>query len=307
MDNADSDGPPTIADRRGDSPCLTPVLLDHVVDDPEAVRELARRNGPYTFPDRPGGFIWPTWHTKWAVNGEVLVDAAAPLMQHRHLADAAAKMCGTRDIVPDSLNVNLGTPWIAQPVMHTDMPEFRGVDATNAPGWFLQAMGTSRLFEAERVNAITAVCWFYEGANGGFSYWPEGRGGPTITQAETWNTAIVGDNDFMYHKVERIGPDGSTSPNGMTASSTLDHDGDSWVVANDDDVLGRYDNEQIRLSLSWTAKVHDGRDDTTSLDVVFDQMAEALGNDMIATSPTELFGEPSRVQLMAKWPGFVPG
>lgn len=307
MTGSGAENKQAIGDRRGDRACLAPILLDHVVDDPEGVRELARRNGPHEFPDRPGGFIWPTWHTKWAVQGELLVDAAAPLMQHAGFVAAAAEMFGTSDIVPDSLYVNLGTPWIAQPVMHTDMPEFRGVDASNAPGWFLQAMGTSRLFEAERINAVTAVCWFFHGTSGGFSYWPEGRGGPTFTQAETWNTAIVGDNDFMYHKVERIGPDGSTSPEGLTAASTLDHDGDSWVVADDGVVLGRYDDEQIRLSLSWTAKVHDGRADAISLDAVFDQMAEVLGRDMIATSPTELFGEPSRVQLMATWPGFVPG
>ena len=37
-------------------------------------------------------------------------------------------------------------------------------------------MGTSRLFEPERITMITAVSWFFDGPGGTFHYW---RDGPT--------------------------------------------------------------------------------------------------------------------------------
>ncbi len=294
-----------IADRRGAN-CLRPVLLDQVVGDPEGVRELARRHGPYVFPERPGGFIWPTWHTQWASKGQLFLNDAAPLLHHQGLIEAAAQMCGTDHIVPEGVYVNLGTPWIAQPVMHTDLPLFRGIDQALVPGWFLQAMGTSRLFEAERINSITAVAWFFEGHNGGFTCWPDGPTGERLEQTAMWNTAIVGDNDFMYHRVERIGADGTTSPDGMTAETTLDHDGKSWVVEDHGAELGRYEDQHVRLSVSWKATAHDGNTTATTVDDVFDRMQTAFGTALVAGDPDELFDEPSRVQLMRRWPGFVP-
>ncbi|MCH7789140.1 MAG: hypothetical protein IH940_06815 [Acidobacteria bacterium] len=296
----------TIAERRGLNRCLEPILLDHVVDDPEGVRELARLNGPYVFPERPGGFIWPTWHTQWATGGGLLLDDAADLLHHDGFVAAAAQMCGSDDVVPEGVYVNIGTPWIAQPVKHTDLPMFRGIDHDAVPGWFLQAMGTSRLFEAERINSITAVAWFFAGANGGFTYWPDGAGSDGREQVSMWNTAIVGDNDFMYHRVERIGAADTTSPAEMTADTTIDHDGDSWVVVDDGAILGRFDDREVRLSVSWKATVLDGNNAETTLDEAYERMATEIGVDIVAGHPDRLFDETSRLQLMKRWPGFMP-
>lgn len=296
----------TIAERRGDRPCLPPVPVRDVVADPEAVRELARRTGPYAFPERPGGFIWPTWHARWAFQGKVLVDAAASLLEHQGFIDAAARMCGSDRVEAEGVYVNLGTPWMAQPVMHTDMPLFRGLDQEQVPGWFFQSMGTSRLFEAERLNSITAVAWFFEGEEGGFTCWPDGPEGLPLEQREMWNTAIVGDNDFMYHRVERIGPAGATRIEGMTAATTLDHDGHAWVVTEAGQELGRLDDREVRLSISWRATVLDDNDAETALDDVYERMAAAIGPGIAAAGPAELFDEPSRIQLMERWPGFLP-
>ena len=297
----------TIAERRAGLACLPPITLDQVVDDPEAMRALARRSGPYEFPPRPGGFVWPTWHARWASGGALHLDAAEPLFNHPAFIAAAADMCGSNNVIPEALNVNLGTPWIAQPVMHTDMPLFRGIDEETVPGWFLQSMGTSRLFEAERINSITAVAWFYEGEHGGFTFWPDGPAGESQGQIDMWNTAIVGDNDFMYHRVERIGPDAATSPSAMTTATVLDHDGDDWVVIDDGRELGRFVDRDVRLSISWRATVNDDDDASVSLAAVYDRMRTHLADgDLIATSVDDLFDEPSRQQLMHRWPGFLP-
>lgn len=284
-------------------------MIDRVVDDPEFVRALARANAPY-----PGGeawlpgLVWPTWHSVWALDGQLLFDAAAPLFHHEGFVNAAMEMCGTDEIVPEALHVNLTTPSRGQPVSHTDMPEFRGVDQSHAPGWFLQVMGASGLFEHVRINVITAVAWFYAGERGYFRYWPTGRDQQSIRHEAMWNTAVVGDNDFMHHKVERTGPGEMMPPAKMTNDTILDCDGDGWILVEDGQVLDHYGDEQVRLSVSWKAKVRDRepRADPITLDDVFARFAEHVGDDFAASSTDELFTDAARRQLIARWPGFLP-
>lgn len=296
----------TVAERRQGKSCVSPMVIDHVVDDPEAVRELARRSGPYRFPERPGGFVWPTWHTQWASDGTLHLEAARHLFEHQPFLDAAAEMAGTERVRPRGLYVNLGTPFIAQPVSHTDQPEFRGVDASIAPGWFLQSMGASRLFEAERCEVFTAVAWFFAGEHGGFSYWPDGRSAPKVHHTATWNTAVLGDNNFMHHKVESIGPDGRRPSPAMTNDATLDFRDGEWVVEQHSEVLDRHSDEEVRLSLSWTASIDEDATATISLDDVHQRMAAAIGPDFAAPTVGDLFTEPARLQLHALWPGYLP-
>ena len=66
-------------------------------------------------------------------------------------------------------------------------------------------MAASGLFERWRVKVATAVAWYYDGPNGGFSYWPDGGAAPEVTIEPPSNFAVVGDNDFMYHRVEAVG------------------------------------------------------------------------------------------------------
>ncbi len=82
---------------------------------------------------------------------------------------------------------------------------------------------------------------------------------------DVWNSGVVGDNDFMHHQVERTGPAGSLPPPGLTIDSSLDHDGSRWIVVDGDDVLADFDESEVRLSLSWKAKVY--RDEAERQDV----------------------------------------
>jgi len=296
----------TVAQRRRGKNCLPPIVIDHVVDDPESVRALARSSGPHLFPDRPGGFVWPTWHSQWATDGSVHLEPARPLFESSVFLAAATEMAGTDNVTPRGIYVNLGTPFVAQPVSHTDMPEFRGVDVSVAPQWFLQSMGASGLFEDARVEVVTAVSWFFDGEHGGFRYWPGGRGEPSVHHGSTWNTAVMGDNNFMHHKVEKIGPDDVRPSPAMTNDATLDFDGDSWVVEQNGEVLDRYADDLVRLSLSWTGWVDDGSTGTITIDDVFETMSTAIGPEFEAGSVDELFSEPTRLQLHKRWPGYLP-
>lgn len=301
----------SIAERRIAGACLPPVVIEHVVDDPDSIRALARANGPYYQPGRqrvPPGLVWPSWRADWAANGEVLLDAAGPLLHHPGFTAAAAEMCGSDHVVPTGICVNLTTPSGGQPVSHTDMPEFHGVDRHQAPSWFLQAMGASGLFEEVRVNSVTAVSWFFAGERGFFRYWPEGRDNTSVRHEVMWNTAVVGDNDFMHHKVERTGAAGAKAPAEMTIDTSLHWEGDEWLVIEDGRPLARYREEEVRLSLSWRAHVLEARSGavTITLDEVYARMAEEMGNAFAASSKDEMFSDAARKQLVARWPGFRP-
>ncbi len=318
----------TITERRPADACLPPILLDPVVPDPERIRAMAQANGPYFMPARylvrssaasdasrteeataevPAYLIGPTFRGDWAVGGKPQVPGAEGLLHHEGFIDAAREMCGPGvEAVPEQVYVNLTAPSGGQPFSHVDIPEFVGVDRTNAPGWLLQAMGSSRLFEDARITIITAVAWFHHGERGFFRYWPRGRGAESVRHEDVWNTAVVGDNDFMHHKVERTGPRDLAPPAGMTIDTLLDHDGTDWLIVEDGRTLARYGDEHIRLSLSWKAKVFEPAvPPALGLDDVVARFADAMGEEFPARSVDELTDDLTRMVLSAKWNGYV--
>ncbi len=309
--------------------CLPPVLLDPVVDDPEAVRDLARANGPYFMPARylidseaadragvgdakrrldvPANLIGPVWRGDWCTGGRASIDGVDHLLHLPGFVDGARQICQAEVVVPEQVYVNLNTPASGAGFSHVDIPEFVGMDRTNTPGWLLQAMGGSHLFEDVRITIITAVAWFYQGERGFFRYWPEGRDTGSIRHENMWNTAVVGDNDFMHHQVERVGPDDLGRPDGMTIDTTLDFDGERWCVVDDGTTLAEYGDEHVRLSLSWKAKVYATSeihekalrgDNAMNLPEALDRFAAALDEPLAATGPDALGSPELRAQVV---------
>ena len=272
--------------------CLKPIPINNVIAEPESIREIARDNGPYFMPARyliggetaadakkrtphiiksaPSYLIGPTWRGDWAFDGEVLVDEAADLLHHEEFIDATKKMFGSEIVVPEQVFVNLTSPMQAQPFSHVDIPEFVGINRQNAPGWFLQAMGSSRLFEDIRISSATAVAWFYHGERGYFRYWPQGRDTESIRHENMWNSAVVGDNDFMHHLVERVGPKGAGPPEGMTINTELDHGGKCWNVIENEKLKPFIKELKTHLEILSTftvwikEKVQNSKDDASA-------------------------------------------
>ena len=84
---------------------------------------------------------------------------------------------------------------------------------------FLIAMGRSGLFEAWRIVRAGVVAWFYEGMGGAFEYWPEGLGGPMLSEQPPFrNVALMADNDQTYHRIGPIGDPNAESPRISTAA-----------------------------------------------------------------------------------------
>lgn len=248
-----------------------PIVIDRVFDDPSIVRTLVERGSPYwtvqrylanasemaslsdagkRSPDRPM-MIAPWFRGDWAF-GEPKVPGVEAILGHAPFAEAARRLFDTEVVVPQQVYVNLNPPMPQLDPGHLDIPTFRGVDRTNSPVWLLAIMLKSGLFDEWYVPIATAVAWFYEGEGGGFRYWPDGPDATPVDRPCLSNTAIVGDNDRMFHCVLAIGESPSFVP-GLTLDSELLVDAQGAVVRDAGRELARYPYEAIRISVSWKA------------------------------------------------------
>ena len=170
-------------------------------------------------------------------------------------------------------------------------------------------MGSSRLFEDVRISIVTAVAWFHQGERGFFRYWPEGRENDSVRHENMWNTAVVGDNDFMHHLVERVGLENDGPPEGMSINTELNHDGVSWKVLEQGEELATYGDFDVRLSLSWKAKVYSNNQTYKDLSSgignihigeAIERFNQELGSDFSDLNDDEL-----QQQLSQRWNGYV--
>jgi hypothetical protein len=164
---------------------------------------------------------------------------------------------------------------------HVDIPAFRGIDRTRYPVWLLATMLKSGLFDRWYVPSVTAVSGYYEGEGGGFTYWPDGPDQAPVSRPCISNSAVVGDNDYMLHRVEAVGPDERTLPKGLTLESQLCWAGDAWKVVERGEVRARYRFEDVRVSVSWKAQVftdaeqqalYENHEDDLTLEQVVDML-----------------------------------
>jgi hypothetical protein len=261
-----------------------PVMLRGVLPDADLVRMLVETHAPY----------WPTqryfsntaefaavsgeddvvempvvslFRGDWAYD-EPLVDGVEPLFHHDAFIAAAREVFGGEVVRPQSLYVNLTYQLpFAQGRGHTDVPAFRGFDRSRYPIVFLSIMGHSGLFEDVRVPIATAVSWFYRGQDGGFEYWPDGPDAPShVHEGDIHNTAIVADNEVLWHRARGVGRLEDGMVQGLTRDGSLDRDGDDWVIRDGDQVLARLPFEALRISVSWKAYVFASEDEAASYD-----------------------------------------
>jgi hypothetical protein len=306
-----------------------PVSLSDVFDDRDLVRRLAEANGPYwpvqryfasaeeqralssaSAPATGVGEairVGPVFRGDWA-NERPLIDGVEPILQCAALRDAARRVFAGTVVRPRLVYANLSLPMPGGDPGHTDVPEFRGVDRTRAPIWLLVTMGRSGLFEPWRVATATAVAWFYGGIGGAFTYWPDGPDAPPRTHPAATNTAIVGDNDVMFHRVDAIGDPDERTLRGLTLASQLVHVGaQTWEVHDGDRVLGRFPFAKVRISVSWkayvfpddrTAAVFDEHRDDLDLDRAIDMLCAALGPRV--ARPTDPLHDPAFVAAASR-------
>jgi hypothetical protein len=244
------------------------VAIERAFDDPDAIRALVEDNGPYPSigsylpPSATRGTdqqidtetTLPWFRGNWAVNGNASVEGAEAILHNPRFIDAAARLFDTPNVRPSTVVVNVNTP-MPPGAVHLDIPSFRGADRDTFPLPLLQAMGTSGLFEAWRIVEAGAITWFYDGPGGAYDYWPDGLDAPRRSAEPPFhNTALVADNDRMYHRIGRVGaPDQPTPP--LSAAATIRHVDDGWAITDAGEVHARYPDAQVRLSVLWKAQV----------------------------------------------------
>jgi hypothetical protein len=288
-----------------------PLHLDRVVDDPAAVRRLVERHAPYWPVQRyfasaeemralsdvahrggardagTGLVVGPVFRGDWAYE-KPLVDGAGPLLDSPVMMAAARRVFDAEIVRPQIVYVNLTLPMPCGDGGHTDVPAFRGVDRTRFPLWLLVTMGRSGLFERWRVRIATAVAWFYEGEGGALTYWPDGPDEAPATCPPRPNTALMGDNDCMFHRVEAVGGPDDDMVRGLTLDSQLVFAGDdAWEVHDAGRVLGRWPWHRVRVSLSWKGLVFADADearryDDHSDDLTLPQVLDVFARDLAA-------------------------
>lgn len=310
-------------------PCRPPIYLEHALDEPGRVRELVEQTAPHfpvqryfksaaemrsqSGPGEAGAMlIAPNFRGDWFTH-DIHVEGVAPILENPKFIEAAGKLFGSELVQP--CNVYSNITWqlpFDQGQGHTDVPAFLGIDRTQFPTWFLNAMGHSGLFEEERIDIATAVAWFYEGRDGGFTCWPDGPDRPPrVHEGDIFNTAFVGDNDRMYHRVRPVGARDDGMLMGMSLDTTLEHDGgDRWAIRQDGETRAEIDWSALRISVSWKAYVYrdaeqrsaheDGRGGL-DLDAVLDRFGDDLRSREIAfSSPAEPLHDESFVVLLTE-------
>lgn len=255
-----------------------PIPVDPVLDDPALVERLVRANAPYwpvyryfadpvqlraagaPVDDPAGPMRVPPWFRgDWAGAGDPVAELA-PIADNPRFAEAARALYGYTDAAIVRLQlvyVNLTLPMPVVDLGHTDVPTFRGLSRRDVPIWLLSVMGHSGLFEPWRIRIATAVSWWYAGEGGGFAYWPDGPDAAPIVRPPTPNTALVGENERMYHRVERVGRvEEDDRFQGLTLNAELAAGpGGDWVVTDDGGELARVGRDRVRISVSWKAEV----------------------------------------------------
>jgi len=266
-----------------------PVKLERAFDDPAAVWRLIETHAPYWPVQRYFAnsaeyaalagrgavetmVVAPVFRGNWATEGVAPPDMAG-LFHHARFVAAARQLFDAEIVLPQNVYVNL--TWqlpFAQGMGHTDVPAFRGFDRSRYPITFLTIMGLSGLFEDVRVRIATAVAWLYTGSDGGFEYWPDGPDRPPrVHEGAIDNTAIVGDNDFMWHRVRPTGrpEDGMVQ---LTLDSELAPADGQWAIVEDGRRLARFARQRMRVSVSWKAIVFDSDRDRDRYDSHLDDI-----------------------------------
>jgi hypothetical protein len=190
---------------------------------------------------------------EYAYGDARLLDGVEVLRDHPRLIEAARAIHGRPVIEPAIVYANLFLPG-QELAVHTDVPEFRGLNRKLVPQWLLVVMHHSGLFDRWRLPIATGITYFGQAEGGDLVYWPAGPAGPERRLVARHNTAAVLDTDTVFHGVARLGS-GPVDLPPLAMGSTLAHEQDGSVELRDPDgtpVRG-YRWDELRFSVSWKA------------------------------------------------------
>ena len=180
------------------------------------------------------------------------VDGIAPFLHHEGLMEAARGLFGRPVIEPAIVYANLLVPG-QELAVHTDVPEFRGVNRKKHPQWLIVTMHHSGLFEPWRMPIATGVSWFHDCSGGEFAFYPDGADAPPVAHPVRYNTALLMDTDSVFHGVDRVAETSATVER-LRPGMRLRFAGDRrWQMTDGDEIVAEYRWDELRYSVSWKA------------------------------------------------------
>ena len=178
---------------------------------------------------------------EYAYGATVHAPGIEPFLHSERLAAAARQVHGLPLIEPVIAYANLLLPG-QELAVHTDVPEFRGMNRKVVPQWLLVVMHHSGLFRRWRLHIATGVAWFGRATGGEFVCWPVTDGdpsGPGTALPATHGTAAVLDTDSLFHGVARVGGPDAPAPR-LRRGSELHAAGDGWDLVEPDGTVAAH-------------------------------------------------------------------
>lgn len=230
-------------------------------------------------------------------HNEIRVPGMEPLVANDAFAQAAQTLTGKAVVRPSMLYANILLPGQELPV-HTDTPEYRGLDKWKVPEWFMVVMHHSGLFESHRKHVTAGVAFFTTCRGGAFAFYPDGPDGPAHTAEPRFNTAVHLDVDGVFHGVDRVGGPETPAPPVEPGSVLTYVDADErWHLRKDGADVASYSWDEVRLSVQWKANCYTdddeeslsttGRDDLTQESVIDRLVKDLHQHGRIAERPDD--------------------
>jgi len=189
----------------------------------------------------------------YAYGDEVLAPGIEPFLDHEGFVEAARSLFGRPLVEPAIVFANLLVPG-QELAIHTDVPEFRGINRKRHPQWLIVAMHHSKLFDEWRMPIATGVAWFHDCKGGEFAFYPDGAAGAPVAHEVRYNTALLLDTDSVFHGVDRVAESSSIPVDGLKPGMRLVFRGNGeWAVVDKETELRRYRWSELRFSISWKA------------------------------------------------------
>ena len=220
----------------------------------------------------------------YAYGDEVFAPGIQPLYENQRLVEAATEIFDAPVVEPAIVYANILVPG-QELAIHTDVPEFRGMNRKLHPEWLLVVMHHSGLFDEHRLRIATCVSWYQDTNGGEFAFYPDGVDGPARAYDVRFNTAVILDTDSVFHGVDRVAEIDAPIPVFLPRMRLCAEGNGAWVVRDGEEVVARYRWADMRFSVSWKAYCFRSKDEREawrahSHDLDVDSVLDTLCDDL---------------------------
>jgi hypothetical protein len=188
----------------------------------------------------------------YAYGDEVFAPGIESFVRNERLIEAAKEIFGRPIVEPAIVYANILLPG-QELAVHTDVPEFRGLNRKLHPEWLIVVVHHSGLFDRYRMPIATCVSWYQDTDGGEFAFYPAGAGGPARAYDVHFNTALVMDTDSVFHGVDRVAELDRPMPMFLPRMRLHPRGNGEWFVRDGDEIVGHYRWDDMRFSISWKA------------------------------------------------------